>query len=180
MTLPGTILGTMQYMAPEQLDGVEADRRTDIFAFGVVMHEMVTGKKAFEGKSQVLLISAIATSSPPPLSLVQPETPAALDDLVKTCLEKDPADRWQDARDVVAELRWIAEGGADSDLAGSAGRSGDHASLAAAGRADCWSRPASLFSRGPRICTCRASRRRGGAVPHSAQPDGAAGRNHGR
>ena len=123
VTLPGTILGTMQYMAPEQLDGVEADRRTDIFSFGVVIHEMVTGKKAFEGKSQVLLISAIATSSPPPLSLVQPETPAALDELVKTCLEKDPADRWQDARDVVAELRWIAEGGADSDLAGAASKS---------------------------------------------------------
>jgi Tol biopolymer transport system component len=122
VTLPGTILGTMQYMAPEQLDGVEADRRTDIFSFGVVVHEMVTGKKAFEGKSQVLLISAIATSSPPPLSLVQPETPAALDDLVKTCLEKDPADRWQDARDVVAELRWIAEGGSDADLGGSAGK----------------------------------------------------------
>ena len=124
MTLPGTILGTMQYMAPEQLDGVEADRRTDIFSFGVVVHEMVTGKKAFEGKSQVLLISAIATSTPPPLSRVQPETPAALDDLVKTCLEKDPEDRWQDARDVVAELRWIAEGGTDADLAGAAGRSG--------------------------------------------------------
>jgi Tol biopolymer transport system component len=118
VTMPGTILGTMQYMAPEQLDGVEADRRTDIFAFGVVVHEMVTGKKAFEGKSQVLLISAIATSAPPALSRVQPETPPALDHVVKTCLEKDPADRWQDARDLVAELRWIAEGGAEGDLAG--------------------------------------------------------------
>ncbi|HSG01018.1 MAG TPA: protein kinase, partial [Vicinamibacterales bacterium] len=124
VTLPGTILGTMQYMAPEQLDGAEADRRTDIFAFGVILHEMVTGRKAFEGRSQALLISAIATSEPPPLSAVQPETPAVLDDLVKACLEKDPADRWQDARDVVAELRWIAEGGADGDLAGAAGRRG--------------------------------------------------------
>ena len=124
VTLPGTILGTMQYMAPDQLDGVEADRRTDIFSFGVLVHEMVSGKKAFEGKSQVLLISAIATSEPPPLSHVQPETPAALDDLVKTCLEKDPADRWQDARDVVADLRWIAEGGADADLGRSAGKGG--------------------------------------------------------
>ena len=124
VTLPGTILGTMQYMAPEQLDGVEADRRTDIFSFGVLIHEMVSGKKAFEGKSQVLLISAIATSEPPPLSHVQPETPAALDELVKTCLEKDPADRWQDARDVVAELRWIAEGGGVADLGGSAGKGG--------------------------------------------------------
>jgi serine/threonine protein kinase len=117
MTMPGTILGTMQYMAPEQLDGAEADRRTDIFAFGVVVHEMVTGKKAFEGKSQVLLISAIATSEPPPLSRVQPESPPALDHVVKTCLEKDPADRWQDARDLVAELRWIAEGGGDVGFA---------------------------------------------------------------
>ncbi len=124
VTLPGTMLGTMQYMAPEQLDGVEADARTDIFAFGVLLHEMVSGKKAFEGRSQVLLISAIATSEPPPLSRVQPETPTALDDLVKTCLEKNPADRYQDARDVVAELRWIAEGGADADLGGSAGRGG--------------------------------------------------------
>jgi Tol biopolymer transport system component len=124
VTMPGTILGTMQYMAPEQLDGVEADRRTDIFAFGVVVHEMVTGKKAFEGKSQVLLISAIATAEPPPLSRVQPETPPALDHVVKTCLEKDPADRWQDARDLVAELRWIAEGGAEGDLAGAAGGGG--------------------------------------------------------
>ncbi len=124
MTMPGTMLGTMQYMAPEQLDGVEADRRTDIFAFGVVMHEMVTGKKAFEGKSQVLLISAIATSDPPPLSRVQPETPPALDYVVKTCLEKDPADRWQDARDLVAELRWIAEGGSDSGLGVAAGEGG--------------------------------------------------------
>jgi Tol biopolymer transport system component len=123
MTMPGTILGTMQYMAPEQLEGVEADRRTDIFAFGVVMHEMVTGKKAFEGKSQVLLISAIATTEPPALSRVQPETPPALDYVVKTCLEKDPADRWQDARDLVAELRWISEGGSEGDLA-SASRGG--------------------------------------------------------
>jgi eukaryotic-like serine/threonine-protein kinase len=120
VTLPGTILGTMQYMAPEQLDGIEADQRTDIFALGVVIHEMVTGRKAFEGKSQVLLISAIATSEPAPLSRVQPETPPALDFVVKTCLEKDPANRWQDARDVVAELRWIAEGGAEAELGGAA------------------------------------------------------------
>lgn len=117
MTMPGTILGTMQYMAPEQLDGAEADQRTDIFAFGVVVHEMVTGRKAFEGKSQVLLISAIATADPLPLSRVQPESPPALDHVVKTCLEKDPADRWQDARDLAAELRWIAEGGGDVGFA---------------------------------------------------------------
>ena len=124
VTMPGTILGTMQYMAPEQLDGVEADRRTDIFAFGVVIHEMVTGKKAFEGKSQVLLISAIATAEPPALSQARPEAPPALDHIVKACLEKDPADRWQDARDLVAELRWIAEGGSEGELAGAAAGGG--------------------------------------------------------
>lgn len=114
LTIPGMVLGTLQYMAPEQFDGVEADRRSDIFAFGVVMHEMITGKKAFEGKSQVLLISAIATSTPPPVSRVQVSAPPALDHVIKTCLEKDPADRWQDARDLLAELQWIADGGEEA------------------------------------------------------------------
>jgi Tol biopolymer transport system component len=117
VTLPGIILGTMQYMAPEQLDGVEADARTDIFAFGVVVQEMVTGKKTFEGKSQALLISAIATADPPPLSTVQPATPPAVDHIVQTCLAKDPADRWQDARDLLAELQWAAEGGESGFIA---------------------------------------------------------------
>jgi Tol biopolymer transport system component len=120
LTLPGMILGTMQYMAPEQFDGVEADRRTDIFSFGVVLHEMITGKKAFEGKSQVLLISAIATADPQPVSRVQPSAPPALDHVVKTCLQKDPADRWQDARDLLAELQWIADGGEDAGFSVSA------------------------------------------------------------
>jgi Tol biopolymer transport system component len=114
LTLPGMILGTMQYMAPEQFDGAEADRRTDIFAFGVVLYEMITGKKAFVGKSQVLLISAIATADPQPVSRVQISAPPALDHVIKTCLEKDPADRWQDARDLLAELQWIADGGEDA------------------------------------------------------------------
>jgi len=114
LSTPGTILGTLQYMSPEQLEGTEADARTDIFAFGAMLHEMVTGKKAFEGKSQVLLISAIATSHPEPISTVEPSTPPALDHLVKTCLAKEPADRWQTARDLLAELQWIAEGGADA------------------------------------------------------------------
>jgi Tol biopolymer transport system component len=124
LTLPGMIIGTMQYMAPEQFDGVEADRRTDIFAFGVVLHEMVTGKKTFEGKSQVMLISAIATTEPQPVSRVQPAAPPALDHVVKTCLAKDPADRWQDVRDLLAELQWIAEGGEDAGfpVPASAGR----------------------------------------------------------
>jgi len=117
LTTPGAILGTLQYMAPEQLDGEEADARTDIFAFGALLHEMATGKKAFEGKSQVLLISAIATSHPEPISNVEPATPPALDHLVKTCMAKDPAERWQTARDVLAELEWIALGGGDAAAA---------------------------------------------------------------
>lgn len=114
LTTPGAMIGTVQYMAPEQLEGSEADARTDIFAFGVLFHEMVTGKRAFSGKTQVLVISAIATSNPDPLSKVEPATPPALDHVVKTCLAKDPADRWQTTRDLLAELEWIAESGADA------------------------------------------------------------------
>ena len=112
LTVPGLLIGTLQYMAPEQLDGLEADARTDIFSFGTVLHEMITGKRAFEGKSQILLISAIATNDPPLLTSVQPATPPALEHVVKTCLAKDPEDRWQTARDLLAELKWIAGGGA--------------------------------------------------------------------
>jgi Tol biopolymer transport system component len=101
-------------MAPEQIEGIEADSRTDIFAFGAVVHEMVTGKKAFEGKSQVLLMSAIAASEAEALSKTQPAAPAALEHVVRTCLAKDPKDRWQTARDLLAELQWVAEGGSET------------------------------------------------------------------
>ena len=114
LTAHGAILGTLQYMAPEQLEGLEADARTDIFAFGVVLHEMISGRKTFEGKSRVLLMSAIATAEPPPLAAAQPAVSPALDHVVKTCLAKDPGERWQTARDVLAELQWIAAGGADT------------------------------------------------------------------
>ncbi len=113
LTQEGTILGTLQYMAPEQLEGKEADGRTDVFAFGCVLYEMATGKKAFSGASQASLISAIMSSDPPPLSAVQSMTPSSLDRAVRTCLAKDPEDRWQSAGDLRRELRWIAGGGAD-------------------------------------------------------------------
>jgi eukaryotic-like serine/threonine-protein kinase len=110
LTQEGTILGTFQYMAPEQLEGKEADERTDIFALGAVLYEMATGRKAFAGASQASLISAIMQSNPPPISSIQPVTPAALDRVVMTCLAKDPEDRWRSAGDVAKELKWIAEG----------------------------------------------------------------------
>jgi Tol biopolymer transport system component len=100
ITQQGSILGTFQYMAPEQLEGQEADARTDIFAFGAVVYEMVTGKKAFEGKSQASLIHAIMGVDPPLLSHSQPLTPPGLDRLVARCLAKDADGRWQNARDL--------------------------------------------------------------------------------
>ncbi len=116
LTAEGTILGTFQYMAPEQLERKEADARTDIFAFGAVLYEMATGKKAFTGKSQASLIAAILDSEPPPISTIQPMMPPALDRVVKTCLAKDPEDRWQTAHDVMLELKWVAEGGSQAGI----------------------------------------------------------------
>ena len=112
LTQQGTILGTFQYMSPEQLEGKEADARADIFALGCVLYEMATGKKAFSGSSQASLISSIMKEEPQPVSTVQPMTPPALDRVIKTCLAKDPEERWQSAGDVAKELRWIAEGSA--------------------------------------------------------------------
>ena len=111
LTAEGTILGTIQYMSPEQLEGKETDGRTDIFALGTVLYEMATGQKAFSGKSQASLIAAILSSEPAPISTIQPMSPPAFDRVVKTCLAKDPDDRWQTTHDVMLELKWIAEGG---------------------------------------------------------------------
>ncbi len=111
LTAEGTILGTFQYMAPEQLEGGEADGRTDIFAFGAVLYEMATGKKAFSGRSQASLISSIMSAEPAPVSADAPATPPAFDRVVRTCLAKDPEDRWQTAHDIAVQLRWIQEGG---------------------------------------------------------------------
>src|SRR6201998_615611 len=116
VTAQGTILGTLQYMAPEQLEGKEADARTDIFAFGVVVYEMATGKKAFEGKSQASLIAKLLETEQTPMSSLQPMTPPALDRVVRTCLSKEPDDRWQTARDLEIELKWIAESSSQAVL----------------------------------------------------------------
>ena len=118
LTVEGTILGTLQYMAPEQVEGKvdEVDARTDIFAFGAVVYEMATGKKAFEGKSQASLIAAILDRDPPPMASLQPMTPSALDRVVRKCLAKEQERRWQAASDVCDELKWIAEGGSETGV----------------------------------------------------------------
>ncbi len=116
LTQQGTILGTFQYMAPEQLEGGEADARSDIFSFGVVLYEMATGKKAFDGKSQASLIGSILKDNPPPVSSIAPMTPPALDRLIATCLSKDPEDRLQTAHDVKLQLQWVGEGGSQAGL----------------------------------------------------------------
>jgi serine/threonine protein kinase len=108
-TAEGTILGTLQYMAPEQVEARPVDARTDIFAFGAVVYEMATDKKAFEGRSQASLIAKILEIDPAPISSLQPMTPPALDRLVKKCMAKEPEKRWQAASDVCDELKWIAE-----------------------------------------------------------------------
>ncbi len=115
LTAEGTILGTLQYMAPEQLEGKEADSRTDIFAFGAVVYEMATGKKAFEGSSQASLIAAILKDDPRPMSELQPRSPSTLDHVVRRCMSKAPEDRWQASSDVMAELRWVTEVGTSAD-----------------------------------------------------------------
>src|SRR5262249_22870455 len=116
LTAEGTILGTFQYMAPEQLEGRDADARTDIFAFGCVLYEMATGRKAFVGASQASLISSIMKEEPTPISTTAPATPPALERVVRRCLAKDPEDRWQNAADLKSELKWIAEGGSASGI----------------------------------------------------------------
>jgi dipeptidyl aminopeptidase/acylaminoacyl peptidase/predicted Ser/Thr protein kinase len=117
LTAQGTILGTLQYMAPEQLEGGVVDARTDIFAFGVVVYEMATGKKAFEGKSQASLIAKILETDPPPMSSLQPMTPPALDRVVKKCLAKEPEKRWQAVSDLCDEVKWISDSAFQAGMA---------------------------------------------------------------
>ena len=111
LTAQGAILGTFQYMAPEQLEGKDADARTDIFAFGVVLYEMIAGRRAFEGATQASLIASIMSAQPPSLAATQPLAPASLDQIVQTCLAKDPNDRWQSAHDLTRQLGWVARSG---------------------------------------------------------------------
>jgi len=117
LTERGTILGTFHYMAPEQLEGKEADARSDIFSFGSVLYEMATGQKAFPGKSQASVMAAILEHEPPAISSVQPLVPPALDRVVKSCLAKEADDRWQTAHDLESELKWIAEAGSKAGVA---------------------------------------------------------------
>ncbi|HEY1271534.1 MAG TPA: protein kinase, partial [Terriglobales bacterium] len=122
LTAEGMVVGTFQYMSPEQVEGKEADARSDIFALGAVLYEMATGKPAFEGKSQISVASAILEKEPEPLSLLQPLAPRALEHVVQGCLAKDPDQRWQSAGDVARELRWIASSGSQAGAAAPAGK----------------------------------------------------------
>jgi serine/threonine protein kinase len=112
LTATGAILGTLQYMAPEQVEGQVADARADIFALGAVIYEIVTGRKAFQGQTQASIIGSILRDDPPPVSSIQKLSPPALDFVVNKCLAKDPDDRWQSAHDVMSQLEWIARGNA--------------------------------------------------------------------
>ncbi len=117
LTAEGTIVGTFQYMSPEQLEGKEADARSDLWALGCVLYEMATGKRAFEAKSQASLIGAIMHAEPAPISQVTPMAPAELDRIVRACLVKDPADRVQSAHDLKLQLAWLADGASSQSSA---------------------------------------------------------------
>ncbi|HVS31585.1 MAG TPA: protein kinase [Thermoanaerobaculia bacterium] len=111
LTAEGTMVGTFQYMAPEQLEGANADARTDIFALGTLLYEMTTGVRAFDGKTRTSIIAAIVSGTPAPISSMQPMTPPALEHVIRRCLAKEPDDRWQSAADIASELQWISETG---------------------------------------------------------------------
>ena len=121
LTMQGTIVGTPHYMAPEQVEGNEPDARSDIFALGVVLYEMLTGNKAFTGKSYASLMASILEHDPTPISTVQATMPRALDRVVRTALAKDPESRWQSMRDFVVQLKWILEGSSEADIPITAG-----------------------------------------------------------
>jgi Tol biopolymer transport system component len=109
VTAEGTILGTVQYMAPEQVEGFAADARADLFAFGAVVYEMATGRKAFTGSSHAGLMAAVLTSEPPSMTTLAPALPLAFERTIAKCLVKDREARWQTARDLLDELQWISQ-----------------------------------------------------------------------
>src|SRR5579859_3622308 len=111
VTEQGMIVGTFQYMSPEQVEGKEVDGRSDIFSLGAVLYEMLTGQRAFPGKSQLSVASAILEKEPAPINTIRPMTPATMEHAIRRCLAKDPEERWQTARDLALELKWIAEAG---------------------------------------------------------------------
>ena len=109
LTQKGSIVGTFQYIAPEVLQGLEADARSDLFSFGCVLYEMITGRHAFEGKSQLSVFTSILEKDPEPINTTQPLAPPLLERVVLACLAKDPADRFQSAHDIALDLRWVAD-----------------------------------------------------------------------
>jgi len=121
LTEMGMVLGTFQYMSPEQVQGKEVDGRSDIFSLGAVLYEMVTGKRAFEGKSQLSVAASILENEPPAIRSVKPMTSPVLDHAIVCCLAKNPEDRWQTARDLALELKWTAESGAHTGTLTAAG-----------------------------------------------------------
>jgi eukaryotic-like serine/threonine-protein kinase len=116
-TAQGTIIGTLQYMAPEQVQGGPADARTDIFALGSILHEMATGRRAFEATTQASLIAKILETDVPAVSTLAPVAPPVFDHVVQGCLAKEPADRWQTAHDVKMQLAWVLQQGSASSPA---------------------------------------------------------------
>ena len=111
MTESGSIVGSLHYMSPEQAEGKDTDERSDIFSFGAVLYEMLTGKRAFDGETKTAILAAILKDQPEPISQFQPQVPRALDRVVRKCLEKKPAERWHSAHDLKQMLELI-------DLAG--------------------------------------------------------------
>src|SRR5690348_6231994 len=153
LTQKGMIVGTFQYMAPEVLQGVEADARSDIFSFGCVLYEMATGKRAFEGKTQISVLAAILEKDPDPISTAQPLTPPALEMVVRSCLEKDPDERLQAAHDVKLQQGWTSQVGFAAPAGGAAKKTQRWTAwaiaafavvLAIVGLAQFWRRPPQL------------------------------------
>src|SRR5271157_4498395 len=109
LSTAGAVIGTVQYMSPEQIQGIEADARSDIFSFGVMLFEMVTGKRTFEGKTQASIVGQILAVDPPSVSTLRPETPPGLDRVIRLCLDKDPDERIQTAHDLKLQLQGITD-----------------------------------------------------------------------